>query len=639
MKLLTPLLLLLAALPAHAATYVAGSDYDPRLRSAKYLIEDQRQLASLTELARIRSIDDWRSMPQSYQWALGKAYLGFGMRNDAGPIFRNLGANTNEQLELARLRLRLAELEFQRGYLNESRNTLYAMREKLPDSVVPDWQDLLSRVLLANGRYSETVEVLTELKNSDDQSNYTRYNLAIAYLKNGELQKGRDILDRIGRIRVTDNETLALRDKANTTLGWNFLKSQLGGTAKPIFFRVRSEGPFSNRALLGLGWSELSPRGERQRRELPPELSPYTSFSTLGVLLNPGFVERFDRFDYERKNPRFRLGKISTDEQVSLKRALVAWVELTGRDPMDPAVQEALLAIPYALDRLGAHTDALNYYEKAVKELEVNRKRISAAVASIGENRMIETIVKRDLDSESGWEWKLKDLPDAPETYYLQNLLSEHRFQEALKNYRDVRLLSRNMDAWQDRLTTLEIAYAGRPRGDELKPDEMVARAREGWTPPWQKMSVALRLEQGIGVPGAYDDPVERTAIPPMQMVLGNVPDRFDGPYERLQQQKARAAQLREQLALASNDQARILQAMATEELEGQRKAIEKYLVEARFSLARLYDRVLKEEAGNGAKPTTESSGSAFSKLFDYFGGGDDAAKKSEPAPKESKKK
>src|SRR3546814_8808105 len=80
---------------------------------------------------------------------------------------------------------------------------------------------------------------------------------------------------------------------------------------------------------------------------------------------------------------------------------------------------------------------------------------------------MVETIVRRDLNSEAGWDWKLHDLPDAPETYFLQNLLAEHRFQEALKNYRDVRMLTRNVESWRVRLDGIAHDYIAteRPAG------------------------------------------------------------------------------------------------------------------------------------------------------------------------------
>jgi hypothetical protein len=57
-------------------------------------------------------------------------------------------------------------------------------------------------------------------------------------------------------------------------------------------------------------------------------------------------------------------------------------------------------------------------------------------------------------------------LPDGVEARYLYHLLATHAFQEGLKNYRDLRYLSQNLDRWRqnvdvfrDMLDTRETAY------------------------------------------------------------------------------------------------------------------------------------------------------------------------------------
>src|SRR3546814_8979362 len=77
--------------------------------------------------------------------------------------------------------------------------------------------------------------------------------------------------------------------------------------------------------------------------------------------------------------------------------------------------------------------------------------------------------------------------------------------------------------------------------------------------------------------------------LPPL--TLASAPTRFNGPYERTVALQARVGNLREQLTIAGTEQAQLLQDMAIHELEGQRQQIERYLIEARFALARLYDR------------------------------------------------
>ncbi len=587
-----------AGTAAAAESYVSGTKTDPLVRSAMFLDADGRYFSALVELLSGSRGKDPARMPADFQWRLAESYLSFGMRDEAEAIYRNLATGTPDPLVLAKARLKLAEFDYQRGYNAESRATLLRMKEKLPKTLVEDWQDLYTRVLMAEGRYSEAAEALTAEDNASKLSEYTRYNLGVALINDGRAAQGVTILDKVGRLRPVTSEDLALRDRANLTLGYWFLQNKQGGTAKPVFSRIRLDGPFSNRALLGLGWAELAPTGDKTRRvevgDQTKEESPFSNFSTLGVLLRPGFLED-DIF--KRANLRnFRLSKAQKDEEEALRKALVPWVELISRDPMDPAVQEAWLAIPFTLDRLGAHTQALKFYEQAIGELEKGRKRMDIAMDSIRKGRMVETIVRRDIDSEAGWEWKLKDLPDAPETYFLQSLLAEHRFQEALKNYRDMRMLSRNIDAWRGRIDAADKSWSSVEREPAIIP-ELLSRAKQDSEVPFAGLRIQLRSETKLSAPGTYTDKLAAPAPAPAPLAVAVAPaGGFNGPYERAQNLKKRMETLRGLADQIGTEQDALLKAIAVRELAGQQRQIEKYLIEARFALARLYDRAQKGE-------------------------------------------
>ena len=73
-----------------------------------------------------------------------------------------------------------------------------------------------------------------------------------------------------------------------------------------------------------------------------------------------------------------------------------------------------------------------------------------------------------------GWFWQMRTLPNAPESRYLLLLISSNEFQEAFKNYRDLRFLQSNLRAWSenvdvfnDMLSTRRGAYAQRLPGTQ----------------------------------------------------------------------------------------------------------------------------------------------------------------------------
>lgn len=564
-----------------------GTLNDPRYRSAVFLKEDGRYLSALAELLEIeQSAPDAATLPVEFQFLVADCYLGFGMQTQAQQRYTRIAAGEHDAADLARARLQLARLAYQRGYYAEALDGLNRLRDQLPSSLLEDWRLLVSSTLTAEGRFGEAVEVLS-LGDPDDLGPVLRYNLGVALIRDGKAQEGRRELNRVGTMDVANLEQLVLRDKANLTLGYQYLEAQQGEDARTVFGRIRTSGPFSNRALLGLGWAEVAPVTQ-PKGEVTEEAEGKDTPDSLGTLLRPGYVDPQARARLTTHEIKTVKG-LTPEEQEALLRALVPWVELAKRDPMDPAVQEGMLAIPWALDRLQDYEQSLARYTEAIATLETARQRMEQATRSIRGGRMVETIVRRDLDSERGWMWRLRDLPDAPETYFLQTLLAEHRFQEALKNYRDARLLTRDLEAWKARIEAL----AG-PAPGTISIERQIERVRRDWQPPWAGTIMWLGLDQRLGAPGAYDAPATRTAPAPFLLQALQPPATFIGRREQLVPLERRVTALLPRTRAAAAAQDRLLESISLHELDGQKKTIERYLTEARFAVARIYDRQLK---------------------------------------------
>jgi tetratricopeptide (TPR) repeat protein len=582
-----------------AETYTPGSSDDPRIRMSRFLGADERYYTAITELLKQQRAAgaDFEASPE-YWAALAEYNLSFGLRDRAEQLYRSVPATSADPLVAAQARLRMAEFSYERGYLDEARASLLREREKLPEELAADWADLYSRVLMSQGRYNEAISVLENIEGDYDQAAFMRYNLGIALINDGQLAAGRQALDRVGRHPGNTDLLRSLRDRANTVLGWHFLQNQLGGSAKPVLVRVRSEGMYANRALLGVGWAEIAPQGVRQRRgELAEDQrlrqlnDPFSSFSSLGVLLRRGYLDD----PYERAGIRtFRRQSLAKNEEAAWRRALDVWSLLLDRDPQDPAVQESWLAVPFALDRLGAHVQAQQFYEQAAERLEAARNRTLAAIQAINGGRMVETVVQRDADSEAGWGWELRDLPDAPETYYLQTLIAEHRYAESLKNYRDLRFLNRSLEAWKGRLAKMDDSLRD-SKTATMEPSTLFQRAKRNWRPEHEPIDKPLEEATALASPGTFSAPGPdvRAQVPPLK--LSAMPAKFDGPGERLTLVRTRTSTLQPLIAASQKEAASRLQKLALEELNLQKAAIDKYLVESRFALARIYDGQLPE--------------------------------------------
>jgi len=162
-------------------------------------------------------------------------------------------------------------------------------------------------------------------------------------------------------------------------------------------------------------------------------------------------------------------------EMNNYQRALVPWMELRGRDLLDSAVQESMLAIPYAMVKLDAISQAADHYLNAIEAFYEETNRLDQTIQRIESGRFFDEFVEDDPLDSTGWYWRFEELPEGPEARYLFHLLAKNEFQEGMKNYRDLSYLYRNLDQWQrnvgvyaNMLETRKEAYAQRlPRVED----------------------------------------------------------------------------------------------------------------------------------------------------------------------------
>jgi hypothetical protein len=205
-------------------------------------------------------------------------------------------------------------------------------------------------------------------------------------------------------------------------------------------------------------------------------------------------------------------------------------------------------------------------------------------------------LLRLDVGAETGWRWKLRSLPDAPETFYLQQLIAENSFQEALKNYRDTRLLRSDLLTWKARMGELLDTYKSRGTTSASQPPPPTLKAAAPGYVPNASAAPQLQLAEHLQAytsQGAADAP---DAESPVALQLAQSPgaDKFVGTYERMQAVRARVDALLPQLEAAEATQGKLLQDIALADLLRMKEMNEKYLVESRFALARIYDSQLR---------------------------------------------
>ena len=119
-------------------------------------------------------------------------------------------------------------------------------------------------------------------------------------------------------------------------------------------------------------------------------------------------------------------------------------------------MQEALLALPYAYSKLNVHGRAAVLYGDALKSFGEELSKVDASIKSIRDGKFLKALVREEIQQDKDWVIRLRALPDAPETFYLMQLLASHDFQTALQNYLDLEELRSKTEGWQKSLDAFD---------------------------------------------------------------------------------------------------------------------------------------------------------------------------------------
>jgi hypothetical protein len=551
------------------------------------------------------------------QFDVGDFELAYRMHQRAGRAITAVIEGKVPEPERNAASYRLAKIYFQKDQPGEAVTALERIQGSVPAELSDDLPFLRAQALMASGRFGEAVPLLQQLHKAKRLEGFSSYNLGVALLRDGQERQGRQALDQTGQVKNGDSVLLAIRDKANLVLGEKLLEEENFPAAKEVLDRVRLDGPFSNRALLGSGWADASQ----------------------------------DRFE----------------------RALVPWSVLVEREVTDVAVQEALLAVPYAFGKLGVYSKAALLYGRALETIGSEIGKLGASVESIREGKFLEALTREELRQDADWVVKLRNLPGTPETYYLLQLMASHDFQESLRNYLDLDQLRGKLATWQGDLDAyVEIIDLRRAYYQPLLPEidnrfrqldsqmrlrleqkdriaqrlqNMLVNPRPDYLATAEERVAQERLAhlgRALGIQGVVLHPEQAARLDRLGGVLTwNILTEYDrrltDAYRNLKALNRDIAQLnrqytafvrtrqaatqsyegygptigslRQRIASAlerveglMTSQGRVIEGMAVNELTARRDRLQEFQHKARFALADSYDRASRTEGAKGSE-------------------------------------
>ena len=573
-------------------------------------------------------LDSLHFLIDNAQFSVGDFELYYRMHQRAGRAIKSVIKGNVEPVVRNKAIYRLAKILLQKNQPVNALHAIERIKGEVPEYIRDDIAYIKAVIFMINGRPTDAIEILSGLQGSDTHGGFAAYNLGIALLQLGRDAEGIAQLDKAGTTSGSDEGIKSIRDKSNLALGYKLLESGDPVLAMKYLYRVRLDGAFSNRALLGAGWAEIA-------------------------------LKRYDR-------------------------ALVPWTMLSRRNVTDRAVQEVKLGVPFAYGKLALHGKAAILYGQALESFDEELTKLDASIKSIQDGKFLEALAREELKQDSNWVIKLRDLPEAPETHYLMHLMASHDFQESLQNYFDLEEMRKRLVAWErDIKSYQEMVNIRREYYKPLLPvveeqfqlldSRMRLRIeqRDNLENKLQSMLIAPRPKfLAIVSERIYGDRVARLEARVKSMrkdselyqrvkrlrgvlnwdISTQYHDRLTRAFKRLRELDGVVADLKEtyrsfvrtrqaatqsyegydailntlslkvldsqeRIKAAMLGQGHMLESMAVNELDKRRKRIEGDQVKARFALAESYDRAQKAQLDAEFKKAAEKTAEQAEKL------------------------
>ena len=412
---------------ASAAEKPKSEVADLRYGVALYHYYQQEYIPAISELMVADARDGIHGHSNNPELIAGGISLAFGMQKHAEELFtRLLEDKSRPQNVQDAAWFYLGKLQYARGDWPGAASSFSRVSEKFNPDLLAEMRSLqINLQIKQNDVGAFSLKKVEENKLAQWEP-YALYNLGAANARKGDMDSAQEYFNRLTDLSLEDvksrNEYLALLDKTHTAIGYTHLHEKNYQVAIDEFRKVRMEGIESNQALLGYGWAAIA--------------------------------------------------------QEKYGEAIKPWQVLQQRSLLFPAAQEALLALPFAYEKLNAPGDALREYENAEKlfDQEINLVRDMRATLTAGElltlvsAKAVSTEELKELEkknepgtltaliTDDGQNWLKLSGTSVIKTrsIYLRELFAQNDFQTMVLDLRDLLKLQKLLKDWQPKLIAYE---------------------------------------------------------------------------------------------------------------------------------------------------------------------------------------
>lgn len=478
MRLLRARLVSLLVSPLLATAFSVQADEKPktavadlRYGVALYHYYQQDYVNAIAELMVADSRDGIQGHSDNPELIAGGISLAFGMQNHAESVFsRILQDERRPQSVRDAAWFYLGKLYYTRGDWAAAEQSFNRVSADFKPALRAQLQALQINIQIRDKRYVELNPKGVAQRELRAWSPYALYNLGAAHAREGDFAQAQTFFNALADIDIAKDPRTraaqwALQDKSYTALGYSYLAEKKYAAAIREFTKVRLEGIYANQALLGYGWAAVA--------------------------------------------------------QEEYAKALQPWQLLRSRSLIYPAVQESLLALPFAYEKLNALGEAVAAYETAEELLAREIQLIRDMRETLTEGELLTLIDAKPLAAkeareqlqaagdedgltavvtDDGQNWLKLDSTSIIKTRsaYMRELFAQTRFQTAVLELRDLLRLQRLLQDWQPKLSAYrelllekqalrsrqeqqltQAAYAAQAQALQLRRDQFAARLQQ----------------------------------------------------------------------------------------------------------------------------------------------------------------
>lgn len=400
---------------------------DLRYGVSLYHYYQQDYLSALSELMVADTRDGIQGHGDNPELIAGGVSLAFGMQTHAEQVFTTILQDERRPQSVRDAAwFYLGKLHYLRGDLQSASASFARVSKKFKPSLHAQLQSLKISIAIHQQEYESYNLKQVKRQKLQTWSPYVLYNLGAAHARAGDFKVAQDFframtsLDSEGDYK-SQRENWALQDKAHNAMGYTYLAQKSYVAAISEFTQVRLDSAFSNQALLGYGWAAAA--------------------------------------------------------QEDYAKALQPWQLLRTRSLIYPAVQESLLALPYAYEKLGAKGESMNAYQQAEQLLESEIQLVRDMRETLTEEELLTLVGSEPVSADALKEWSKLTMADDPtlvaaavaddgqnwlkmdqtsiiktRSAYLYELFAQNEFQTSVLELRDLLRLQKLLQAWEPKL-------------------------------------------------------------------------------------------------------------------------------------------------------------------------------------------